>query len=139
MQTIISKDMESIFTHIPPFWVQSSPKSNFPHEKSIFPISIFTKIVNYQFQQIFDRHKNWITALSFITTKNILWKWMNQIFEMGVKLTFRGGNLTWGNFIQKVGEMGNHHRKNFENTTQILNFWRIILKYQTIWKFLNST
>ena len=73
-------DSVSVITHFPPFRVESSPKSNFPHEKSIFPhfrnfILALTKIFFIVIK---------LTAvIQFLCQSKICWKWKLTILVMG--------------------------------------------------------
>ena len=68
-----------------------SPISSSEFPQVYFPLSAFPpKSSILIFQQNLVRHKNWITAVSFISTKKILWKCMNQIFEMEENWLFVG-------------------------------------------------
>ena len=49
-------------------------------------------------------------------------------FRNGGKLTFRGGNLTWGDFIQKMGEIGDQHATSAISPMKILNITKDHLK-----------
>ena len=64
--------------------------------------------VNSHFQQIKYRHKNWITAVSFITTKNVILKCTYQKFEMGENWLFVGEIWLGGTSFRKWGKMGDH-------------------------------
>ena len=80
---VIYNDLLRLITHFPSFQVQSSPT------KSPFSPSAFSP-------------KSSILILSKF------WTVLKINFRNGGKFTFRWGNLTWGNFIQKLGKMADH-------------------------------
>ena len=77
-----------VITHFPPFRVLSPPKSSFPHEKSIFPICIITKKRHLSFSAIFR-------PTQILNDSN---------FYYYIEYSACGGNLTWRNFILKMGD-----------------------------------
>ena len=99
--------IQKVTTQFPHFDFRVPTSQISPKKSPFSPSTIFTKIANSHFQQILDGH-NQITSVSFITTKNILWKCMHQIFKMGENWLFVGEIWLGETSFKKWGKMGPH-------------------------------
>ena len=99
---LIAQYFIAVITH----FLNEVPPSQFSPTKSQFsPIS---KIWYMRFQRIFFVAIKLTVAILFLYLSKINWEWELTILvkmQFGGKWTFRGGNLTWGNFGLKIGKM----------------------------------
>ena len=95
-----------VITHFPPFWVQSSPKSNFPEEKPIFPHQNFHQNRHSLFSSIFRPTEKINRNCTIYYDKYYFC--IFKMFEIR-EFYFTRGKFWLVNFIQKMGELVVNH------------------------------
>ena len=95
-----------VIIHFPSFWVQSSPKSNFPEEKPIFPHQNFHQNRHSLFSSIFRPTEKINRNCTIYYDKYYFC--IFKMFEIR-EFYFTRGKFWLVNFIQKMGELVVNH------------------------------
>ena len=86
-----AEDYKMVITSFPPFWVQSSPKSNFLHENNIFPHLHCHQNRQFSFSTNFRQTQKLNNSSTIYCYKEYFLKVHLSNFRNGGKLNFRGG------------------------------------------------